>query len=239
MTNDRAPVDSEKVWRYMGFSRFVWLLQKKQLWLSRADLLGDPWEISLAGDQLAHVISRHPLTDILSPEVPESAMQRSARIIRLWRWHTFVNCWSVSNHESHALWRIYCPPREGVAIQTTLAKLRASVGDLRVLPVTYEIPGCNRRTPIREDLVTKKRLMFAYEQEVRIVHFADINDVEDIQPKTLGHSLEWELGAVESIRVHPEADHSFMETVRTTVENYAPALRDRVEWSAMNAPPPF
>src|SRR5260370_17843608 len=55
-----AVVDAEKVWRYMSFSRFVWLLQKKQLWLSRADLLGDPWEISLAGNQLEHVIARHP-----------------------------------------------------------------------------------------------------------------------------------------------------------------------------------
>ena len=27
-----------KVWRYMTFSRFVWLLQKKQLWLSHTDL---------------------------------------------------------------------------------------------------------------------------------------------------------------------------------------------------------
>jgi hypothetical protein len=39
-----APDELEKVWRYMNFSRFVWMLQTKQLWLSRADLLGDPWE---------------------------------------------------------------------------------------------------------------------------------------------------------------------------------------------------
>lgn len=48
-----------KMWRYMRFSRFLWLLQRKQLWLARADLLGDPWEIALAGDQLQHVIDRH------------------------------------------------------------------------------------------------------------------------------------------------------------------------------------
>jgi hypothetical protein len=35
-------VRAEKGWRYLKFSRFVWLLQKKQLWLSLADLLGDP-----------------------------------------------------------------------------------------------------------------------------------------------------------------------------------------------------
>jgi hypothetical protein len=40
------PVSADRVWRYMTFSRFVWLLQNKQLWLSRADLLGDPWELA-------------------------------------------------------------------------------------------------------------------------------------------------------------------------------------------------
>ncbi len=225
----------------MGFSRFVWLLQKKQLWLSRMDLLGDPWEIALAGDQLAYVISRHPPTQLPLPKVmPETAEQRSARIIGLWRRRTFVNCWSTSSLESHALWRIYCPPKEGVAIQTTLAKLRASVGGLHVLPVAYEIPGSNKRTPTRENLVTKKRPMFAYEQEVRIALFADMKGAEDAEPETLGHCLEWDPGkSVESIRIHPEADRSFMETVRTTVENYASALHDRVEPSAMSAAPPF
>jgi hypothetical protein len=32
-------VHAEKVWRYLRFSRFVWLLQKRQFWLSRTDLL--------------------------------------------------------------------------------------------------------------------------------------------------------------------------------------------------------
>src|SRR5229473_4973026 len=68
-----TPEMGEKVWRYMSFSRFLWLLQNKQLWLTRADLLGDPWEISLAGNQLEHVISRHPPTTLPLPEVkPET-----------------------------------------------------------------------------------------------------------------------------------------------------------------------
>jgi hypothetical protein len=230
-------VDSGKVWRYLSFSRFVWLLQKKQLWLSRADCLGDPWEIALAGDQLAHVISRHPPTDILSDLVPEPALQRSGRIIKKWRREAFVSCWSASDHESHALWRIYCPSSEGVAIQTSIARLRESVGHLPVYPVTYEIPGARKRTPTREDLVTKKRLMFAYESEVRVVLFSDENPQLET-PR--GHSVQWDPEkSVESIRIHPEADASFMETVMATVEHYAPSLGAHVEWSAMRALPPF
>jgi hypothetical protein len=229
------------VWRYLRFSRFVWLLQKKQLWLSRADLLGDPWEISLAGDQLQYVISHAPITTLPLPKVkPETAIERAKRIIPLWRRQIFVNCWSNSGHESHALWRVYCGSPEGVAIQTTLAKLRASVGNLSVLKVSYEIPGSRKQTPTRLDLVTKKRPMFAYEQEVRIVLFTENDAQAGPEHQTRGKCLDWIPEAnVESIRVHPEADAAFMETVKAVVAQYAPALKDSIAWSDMNAAPPI
>jgi hypothetical protein len=78
--------------------------------------------------------------------------------------------------------------------------------------------------------------MFAYEQEVRVVLSTDGKDGIEV----LGHGLEWDPEKnVESIRVHPEADNSFMETVTAAIDHYAPSLKDRVAWSAMNARPPF
>jgi hypothetical protein len=229
--------DAEKVWRYMSFSRFVWLLQKKRLWLARADRLGDPWEISLAGNQLAHVISRHPISPIGSSRT-ESAIQRSERIIKFWRQRTFVSCWNASDHESHALWRIYCGSSDGVAIQTTFGRLRQSVGELPVYKVTYEIPGIRRQTPTLIDLVTKKRPMFAYEQEVRIVR--DVTSEPFPELEMLGYALEWnpELN-LESIYIHPDADLSFKDTVTATVAQYSPALKESLVWSTMKEPPPF
>src|SRR5450631_1939536 len=32
------------VWRYMNLSKLVWMLQKKALFFSRSDLMGDPYE---------------------------------------------------------------------------------------------------------------------------------------------------------------------------------------------------
>jgi hypothetical protein len=210
----------EKVWRYMSFSRFVWLLQNKQLWLSRADLLGDPWEIALAGNQLEHVIARHPPTTLPLPDAPpETALERSKKIIELWRRTTFVSCWSASDYESHALWRIYCRSSEGVALQTTFARLRDSVHPVSLHRVIYQAPGIDRRTPTRSDLITKKRRMFAYENEIRVVHECDV--------EATGYSLAWNPEKnVETIHVHPGADNSFMDTVARTVTYYAPALKE-------------
>ena len=125
-------------------------------------------------------------------------------------------------------------------MQTTLARLRESVGNLPVYRVTYEIPGSRRQTPTLPDLVAKKRPAFAYEREVRVVLSTDRKDGPDSEQEILGHGLDWDPEKnLEQIRIHPEADNSFMETVAAVVELYAAALKDRVAWSEMNARPPF
>lgn len=212
----------------MSFSRFARLLQRKQLWLARADMLGDPWEIALAGDQLDHVIKPHPITPLpLTGERRETAMERAARIIPTWRQKTFVSCWNASDYELHALWRIYCGPVEGVAVQSTLGKLHDSSRAVPIYKVTYAMLGTQRRTPTLIDLVTRKRQMFAYEQEVRLVYVVERNQAETPAVREQhGRCLDWNPESyADFIRVHPLAD-------------YTPTLRGRVVWSAMRDPPP-
>ena len=104
--------------------------------------------------------------------------------------------------------------------------------------VAYEIPGTRKQTPTLVDLVTKKRPMFAYEQEVRVVRDATTEPIHE--QGVLGHPLDWNPELIlQSVLVHPEADFSFMETVTAAVAHYAPALKDSVVWSAMREPPPF
>jgi hypothetical protein len=233
-TESNSPAATMKMWRYMSMSRFLWVLQRKKLWLSRADLLGDPWEISLAGDQLQYVIDRHPPTPHpLSAAPRETAMERVRRIIPIWRQMTYVNCWCAFEHESHALWRVYCGATEGVALETNYSKLVSSLYSQTLRQVSYEKPGSNKQTPTLDELVTKKRPMFEYEHEFRIVQSLEIPS------GALGLPIDWNPEEhLVSIRVHPEADASFMETVATSVADYAPALADRVIWSDMRAPPP-
>lgn len=197
------------------------VLQAKRLWLSRVDLLGDDWEMRLAGEQLKHLIARHPPTPL--GKVSEDPMERAARIIRNWRLTFFVNCWSAQEHESHALWRVFCPSVEGVTIRSTLQRLRTSVGrPIQVQRVIYDIPGSHRRTPTREDLITQKRPVFEYEHEYRLILVESATPDESVR----GIGLEWDPEKwVESIRIHPEADEAFTEAVVRLVEQYAPALK--------------
>lgn len=227
-----------RVWRYMSFAKLVWMLQQKQLWLSSAEQLEDKWEIMPHGPQLNTIINDRP------PSVSAAeAMDKAAQDVAEFRKQTFINCWTACEHESHALWRIYCPSAEGVAIQTTLKRLRESVG-LPILEVSYGPPEADSIATTAETLAAQKRPMFAYEQEIRIVLVKDLDDPDHPERRTIGAGLAWDPELhLENIWVHPEAPFWYMETVTETVRRLAPRLAHEgtplVPWSSMNSSPPF
>jgi hypothetical protein len=223
-----------KVWRYFSFPRFVWLLQQRKLWLARVDRLDDPWEGALAGHQLIHTIRQNsPPFESPVREGRESAFGGARSMTELWRQTTFVNCWSESDNESHALWRIFCG-KEGIAVQTTFERLQIPVPGLGVHPIEYGPIGAAGRTPTRLDLVTKKRPMFEYEREVRIV--LEKEEFEAV----LGHAIDWDPSSqVDAVFIHPEADEAFFQAAVGIIDQYAPALRPRTQWSVMRERPPL
>jgi hypothetical protein len=220
---------SLKVWRYMSFGRFVWMLKRKALWMSRVDQLDDAWEGVLgAGD---------------------GPIER----------RIFVNCWTAQNSESHAMWSIYCTSKEGVAIQTTLSTLKRSVERFPVLPVKYVDPASISETEITPlELAVRKRRPFQYEKERRIVHVPDKprrtaapppspegDDEADEQgdivivTELYGFPLAWDPEKwLEAVLIHPGADHTFRYAVDAVVEALAPSLKNRIRSSGMARRPP-
>jgi hypothetical protein len=186
-------------------------------------------------EQLQLVIDRHPITPI-GEEPKETAEERAKRIIGLWRNNTFISCWNMSPHESNALWKIYCKNADGVVLQTTYEKLNSIKGMHLLYSVTYPIPGSNKRTPTHTDLATKKRPMFSYEEEVRIVFYDKNNETGATNGIRLDFAFEH---LIESVRVHPEADKSFLDVVQNIVKTYTPNYKGIVAWSDMRLSPPL
>src|ERR1035437_686068 len=104
--------DAQKIWRYLTFSRFVWLLQKKSLWLARVDTFSDPWEVSLTQSQIELLASRHPVSMLDSPNV-ETSLERAKRINALWR-----GAMVVSPHQ-HSGWGWICEGKPRLAAVAT------------------------------------------------------------------------------------------------------------------------
>lgn len=185
---------SDKVWRYMDFTKFLSVLESRSLYFTRADKFEDPFEGSYPK---ANVLSR-----ILIPhEVPLEhrekflqAMNAQADSNRQWPRYTAVNCWHLNNHESAAMWQLYLKSNEGIAIQTTFQKLRDSFSmsqdDIylgQVSYIDYETdwiaPG-NILNPF-----VHKRKSFEHEKEIRAVLMKWPIEPFDFAKDTIGQGL--------------------------------------------------
>ena len=111
-----------------------------------------------------------------------------ARMRRSWRKYVAISCWNMSNEESAALWKLYCGISDGIAIKSTVGRLKESVKDeerdIHIGEVCYinyltdSIPPSNMLHPF-----LCKRKSFAYENELRAVISLPILSYKNEVPK--------------------------------------------------------
>ena len=226
----------DKIWRYMDLPKLIYLLDKRRLYLSRADKYDDTHEGATPLAQKNWEMENHSK---FSDRIADFRCRQ-----REW---TFISCWSHCDHESHALWRIFCGPKQGVAVCSRYIRLvellTNSQLDREVGLVDY-----GRDEPIPANTLIpffRKRKAFAYEQEARLVaNIYRCLDVRDQTGKLLASRpcLEMPLDLatfIEAIRIHPEADAGYIDVVKSVVNKYACELLNRVELSEMAKPPVF
>ena len=230
------PDFNDKVWRYMDLPKFINLLDSKKLYLPSAERLEDKHEGSIflfqkEREQKTYSEKGLPHLIPLLSEVRRELLKC-----------VFISCWHHNQSDSHAMWRIYCNPKQGVAIRTSYRKLSDRVNDLYVMGlVNYD-----NQDPLSANLVApfmQKRAAFTYEQEVRIVgNLHTSRDFRDKNGKFCPSSKHLTIPVIlaeliEKIYVHPEADELYFQVVKSLVNKYAPELNACVAWSEMKAEP--
>lgn len=141
----KTPPDTCVIWRYMSFAKFTSLIATESLYFSRLDQHSDEKE---------GLVSTNP----------ENIEHR-----KYIRFSKYINCWHINNNESDAMWKIYSPAGENVAIKSTVGALKKSLkGGIPVYigRINYEegeIPGDNLYWP-----VVFKRKPFKHEEELRL-----------------------------------------------------------------------
>lgn len=258
------PADmSVSVWRYSQFWKLLSTLQTRKMYLSLLDDLRikfDPYEASVPAsthnDQVV-ILSNNAATfqffgsppPATSPSAwrrpDEEDWTRLARMRRSLLRCAHASCWRWGE-ESEAMWRLYCPGEEGVAIRTTFAQLRNSVRDPHtcVTEVKYFNYKTERfpRHKYDWDPAFHKRIAFKHEQEVRVLRH-DVADwkraIEDDEfCMERGYVIPWDPESViEEIIVHPQSPPAYCDTVRSAVESVAPHLADRVRRSELVTEP--
>ena len=263
-----CPEDRQtKLWRFMDFTKFVALLHSGSLFFCRADRLGDPFEGSISARAL---------------EVRKGEAQRIGRAFqgrdsavvmlagfgdRLWdsldadsyslRWNAewmFVSCWHMNEVESAAMWHLYAPSGQGVAIQTTYQRLRDQLPDDvyigKVKYINYQsghVDLSNGFSPFMH-----KRESFGHERELRAIHSKPpshkrINPAtgeeeqmaaHDVHNTEGGKGFSIDLNAlIERIHVSPIAQSWYTELVRAVCDRYQ--LTAEIRQSDLDAKPIF
>jgi hypothetical protein len=114
-----------RIWRYMGLTKFVWMLQRGAIFFARADKLGDPYEghytrsSVLAEEEFVKLV--HNPTDGRPPTETEADNLRKQYKAHLdnvgkVKLEMFVSSWHMNEEESAAMWKLYTTLDESIVI---------------------------------------------------------------------------------------------------------------------------
>ncbi len=171
----KTPNGNRYVWRYMSMKKFTRLIEDQALYFCNAKRLSDQYEVTIP-DATLQSWRRQLAEDGLHGEETERELAGRLQVFGATREHTLVNCWSLSPYESYALWKIYLANQaEGVAIRTTVARLRAAVaggaGGIDDKVYLGQVRYRNYLNPLTLhpfDIVTTKKIFYDFERELRL-----------------------------------------------------------------------
>ena len=177
-SNFISPSDRNvKIWRYLDIAKYLSLLEKRSLYFSRSDFLGDPFEGSLPSTK-----GQINLTEVMKQQsakllgLPPDQIASPHSIHDSIRKNMFVCSFHMNDYESAALWSIYTKARQGVAIQSTFSKLIDCFKDYSGNPIYIGMMNYidynTEIIPIFENAflpILHKRKSFEHEKELRAV----------------------------------------------------------------------
>jgi hypothetical protein len=171
-----TPADDKKLWRYMDLSQFLWLLYRKSLYFSELGEFTDKWEGALPKISEARLRENSDYKSLIDAGVSEAYARHTVERSQKERQVGYaVNCWHMNEVESIAMWKLYTAGNDGIAIQTTVGRLKACLQkekrDIFIVEVQYrdheEGPFAESHDPL-VPLMTKRR-SYMHEREVRII----------------------------------------------------------------------
>ncbi len=224
---------SSKIWRYLDLAKFLYMLEKKQLFFTRADRFEDQfegsWPILDKEKHTKYWRSFKIANPALSDEMIDKMIMEDELLNKNKKKDTFLNCWHVNDYESLAMWKVYGESNKSIAIQTTFAKLKIELNSKASLGLVEYIDYN------RESIFSKKkygacpyffkRKSFEYENELRCISQRTRFGVQDpyfkYDDNEVGINIDIDLeNLIESIFVSPYSEEWYFSLVQDIVRRY-------------------
>jgi len=158
-------------------------------------------------------------------ECSEGELGRLYAASRLW---TYANSWHLNEFESAAMWELYLKTTEGIAVETTVGRLRESfsaeqtqkvfIGTVNYIDYETEpVPWRNGFS-----LALHKRQSFAHEQELRALVWLLVNlDTDTKVAPPEGVNVRVDLThLIRKVFVSPSAGAWYVDVVTALLEKF-------------------
>ncbi|WP_010250967.1 DUF2971 domain-containing protein [Myroides injenensis] len=201
----KLPTDPNTIiWKYMDLSKFLDLLLSNKMFMSRSDKFEDQYEGTFS-EPTYEEIKR------ISADNPTFLDQYKQK-----RKNVVVSSWHINEYESFAMWQIFTKNNEGLAIQSTIGRLKEALNsetrvDQHIGEVHY-IDYKKEYIPFEDDFFPFlfKRKSFQYEKEVRVI--------SDVTPLNLhineGVKINIDINQlIEKIYIHPKSENWYKKLV--------------------------
>ncbi|RYY72252.1 MAG: DUF2971 domain-containing protein [Chitinophagaceae bacterium] len=252
-----TPIEADAtLWRYMSLEKFQRLLADRALFFCRADKFSDIYEGSIPRREAEHRISEaRRAADFYQQHFDEAGalatIRDRAAFHQAFKYATIVNCWHINPNESDGMWRLYMDNNEGVAIQTTGARITRTMEDpaediemskVRYIDYERDIWYHPEDFPHRSyNMITPlihKRAEFGHEQEFRLFHLIEVatRTTDYWQPDQHGRNIPVNLDTlIERVCLHPTATEADCNNVLNLLA--AAGLDKPVVFSQLNSQP--
>jgi hypothetical protein len=199
------PEDNDTiVWKYLDLSKFLDMLLSQQLFMSRSDKFEDQYEGTFSEPTFEEIkkIAAN------KPEFLDYYKSHREKVV--------ISSWHINEYESFAMWQIFTKNNEGLAIQSTIGRLKAAlqpetrveqyIGNVNYIDYKKEyIPFDDAFFPF-----LFKRKSFQYEREVRIITDVSTHDISVNEGIKINVDLNQ---LIEKIYIHPKSENWYKKLV--------------------------
>jgi hypothetical protein len=197
------------VWKYLDLSKFLDLLLSKKLFMSRSDKFEDQYEGTFSEPTYEEI---------------RKIAENNPKFLSYYKSHRekiAISSWHINEYESFAMWQIFTKNNEGLAIQSTIGRLKEAlqperkteqyIGEVNYIDYKKEyIPFNDTFFPF-----LFKRKSFQYEREVRIISDVTQNNIE------INDGLKIDVDIhqlIEKIYIHPKSENWYKNLVIQLME---------------------
>lgn len=207
------PDDDTEIIRYMDFSKFMNMITSKKLYFTKVTEFEDKYE-----GKMPEGFFKNWKEDSIKSYKGLMKVTDEKR-------NAYASCWNdFEKTESYALWRIYTRPDSGVAIKSSVGRLKKSLSDKNIsiykakyiesyenrnedIEIPFQMIG-NSFTRVKQ---VCKLSAYAYENEIRAIMFDEKSQH--------GMNIQIDLNElIESIYISPYAGSWFFDLVKDTLK---------------------